>query len=388
MFYASLGRSGGGFLKEAGAERMNGMDGINGIRNMGYTAENVAGRKEVPAAVPKQDTMEVSAEYADDRVESVSEPEWKTFFEEIRKQFSGITFYTGESLLDCASAEKDGVSAVISHRFMEKLLSGGEEAAEYRERLVKALTRFQELSGGEPGTGIFIDTERAVCWKFAEEKEELREPYNKLNRVSDMLREFELSNARNQERWKQNQKKMLTSGVSNLYTMAAMTRDKAGTVSVVAKANRQISSLKMAAAGAKGVEAMKANAVVNSLRKLIAKCNSKVRKIEKAEQAEADYKRALKRKSAKKAEEYRKEMARRRRILRSENEGIRNMGMLEDWKNSSNFRLIDEMDRMQTAYDASMGQGASLPDGIGGGAAMGSGALMDAGIVAVETIVF
>ena len=113
-----------------------------------------------------------------------------------------------------------------------------------------------------------------------------------------------------------------------------------------------------------------------------------MRKIEKAEQAEADYKRALKRKSAKKAEEYRKEMARRRRILRSENEGIRNMGMLEDWKNSSNFRLIDEMDRMQTAYDASMGQGASLPDGIGGGAAMGSGALMDAGIVAVETIVF
>ena len=212
-------------MKEAGAERMNGMDGINGIRNMGYTAENVAGRKEVPAAVPKQDTMEVSAEYADDRVESVSEPEWKTFFEEIRKQFSGITFYTGESLLDCASAEKDGVSAVISHRFMEKLLSGGEEAAEYRERLVKALTRFQELSGGEPGTGIFIDTERAVCWKFAEEKEELREPYNKLNRVSDMLREFELSNARNQERWKQNQKKMLTSGVSNLYTMAALTRD-------------------------------------------------------------------------------------------------------------------------------------------------------------------
>ncbi len=203
-----------------------------------------------------------------------------------------------------------------------------------------------------------------------------------------MLREFELSNARNQERWKQNQKKMLTSGVSNLYTMAAMTRDKAGTVSVVAKANRQISSLKMAAAGAKGAEAMKANAVVNSLRKLIAKCNSKVRKIEKAEQAEADYKRALKRKSAKKAEEYRKEMARRRRILRSENEGIRNMGMLEDWKNSSNFRLIDEMDRMQTAYDASMGQGTSLPDGIGGGAAMGSGALMDAGIVAVETIVF
>ncbi len=276
---------------------------------------------------------------------------------------------------------------MISHRFMEKLLSGGVEAAEYRERLVKALTRFQELSGGEPGTGIFIDTERAVCWKFAE-KEELREPYNKLNRVSDMLREFELSNARNQERWKQNQKKMLTSGVSNLYTMAAMTRDKAGTVSVVAKANRQISSLKMAAAGAKGAEAMKANAVVNSLRKLIAKCNSKVRKIEKAEQAEADYKRALKRKSAKKAEEYRKEMARRRRILRSENEGIRNMGMLEDWKNSSNFRLIDEMDRMQTAYDASMGQGASLPDGIGGGAAMGSGALMDAGIVAVETIVF
>ena len=37
---------------------MNGMDGINGIRNMGYAAENLAGRKEVPAAVPKQDTME------------------------------------------------------------------------------------------------------------------------------------------------------------------------------------------------------------------------------------------------------------------------------------------------------------------------------------------
>ncbi len=375
-------------MKEAGAERMNGMYGINGIRNMGCAAESVAGRKEASAVVPKQDMMEVSAEYADDRAESVSEPEWKTFFEEIRKQFSGITFYTGESLFDCASAEKDGVSAVISHRFMEKLLSGGEEAAEYRERLVKALTRFQEISKGEPGTGIFIDMERAVCWKFAEEKEDLREPYQKLNRVSDMLREFELSNARNQERWKQNQKKMLTSGVSNLYALAAMTRDKAGTVSVVAKANRQISSLKMAAAGAKGAEAMKANAVVNSLRKLIAKCNSKMRKIEKAEQAEADYKRALKRKSAKKAEEYRKEMARRRRILRSENEGIRNMGMLEDWKNSSNFKLMDEMDRMQTAYDASIGQGTPLPEGIGGGAAMGGGAPMDAGIVAVETMVF
>lgn len=365
---------------------MKGMDGIHSVKSIGYAAETAPGgaaEKKEGFAAPKKDTLEVSGEYADDRAEGVPEQEWKEFFDGMRKQFSGMTFYTGNSFFDCVSADRDGVSVVISHRFMEKLLSGGEEAAEYRERLEKTLTRFQELSRGEAGTGVFIDTEKAVCWKFAEEKEELREPYNRLNRVSDMLKEFELSNARNQERWKQNQKKMLTSGVSNLYAMAAMTRDKAGTVSVVARTNRQISSLKMAAAGAKGAEAVKINAVVNSLRKLIAKCNSKIRKIEKAEQAEAEYKRALKKKSEKKREECRKEMSRRRRILRSENEGIKNMGLLEDWKNNSNFKLIDEMDRMQAAYHAAAGQEMTA-GGISGADAMPTGA----GIMVTETILF
>lgn len=373
--------------KKRGRIAMKGMEGIHGIKGVNYVAEiesgRMSGKKEDLAAEPRMDMLEVSEEYADERTELLSEPEWKGFFEGLRKQFSGITFYVGGSILDCVSADKNGVSAVISHSFMEKLLSGGEEAAEYRERLVKALECFQEVSHGEAGTGIFIDTEKAACWKFAEEKEELREPYSRLDRVSDMLKEFELSNTRSRERWKKNQQKMLTGGVSNLYAMAAMARDKAGTVSVVARANRQISSLKMAAAGAKGAEAMKINAVVNSLRKLIGKCNSKMRKIEKAEQAEAEYKRALKKKTAKKAEEYKREMNRRRRILRCENEGIKNAGMLEDWKNSSNFRRMDEMDRIQAEYQAAntVGAGSSGAADMGGSPAGGS-------IAVTETIVF
>lgn len=365
---------------------MKGMEGIYGIKGASYAAEREAsktgGKKEELPAVQKQDTLEVSEEYADEKTEGLFEPEWKEFFEGLRKQFSGVTFYVGGSISDCISAEKNGVSAVISHRFMEKLLSGGEEAAEYRERLVKALARFQEVSKGAAGTGIFIDTEKAVCWRFEEDREELREPYSRLERVSDMLKEFDISNTRNRERWKKSQQKMLTSGVSNLYAMAAMARDKAGTVSVVAKANRQISSLKMAAAGAKGAEAMKINAVVNSLRKLIGKCNAKMRKIEKAEQAEAEYKRALKKKSEKKAEECRREMNRRRRILRCENEGIKNAGMLEDWKNSSNFKRMDEMDRIQAEYQAANVVGA------GGVMADTGGSTAGEGIVATETIMF
>lgn len=108
-----------------------------------------------------------------------------------------------------------------------------------------------------------------------------------------------------------------------------------------------------------------------------------MRKIEKAEQAEAEYKRALKKKTAKKAEEYKREMNRRRRILRCENEGIKNAGMLEDWKNSSNFRRMDEMDRIQAEYQAAntVGAGSSGAADMGGSPAGGS-------IAVTETIVF
>lgn len=365
---------------------MKGMEGIYGTKNAGYPAEITGGKAAgkacaLPAA--KRDTLEVSGEYTEDWAEAAPLPEWKEFFEGLRKQFSGITFYTGDSLSDCASADRGGVSAVISHRFMEKLLSGGEEAAEYREKLVQALERFREVSGGEAGTGVFIDTGQAVCWKFTGEKEELREPYQKLNRVSEMLKQFELSNTQSKDRWKKNQQKTLASGVSNLYSLAAMTRDKAGVFSVVAKVNQQISSLRMAAAGAKGAEAAKINATVRSLRKLISKCNSKMRKIERAEQAEAEYKRALKKKAEKKTEECRRELSRRRRMLRCENEGIKNAGLLEDWKNGSSFRLMDEMERLQAAYQAS---GGVESPAVGGG--MEGGSSTGGGMAVTETIAF
>lgn len=365
---------------------MKGIDGIHSIKGMDYGKEpaKADGREENILILPREDLLEVSREYEEDIMEAPLEPEWKTFFEGLRKQFKDVTFYMGDCLSDCASAERDGVSVVISHRFMEKILYGGEEGTEYRERLVHALTRFCEDSHGKKGTGIFIDTEQAVCWKFTEEKEELREPYQKLNRVSDMLKEFELSHTRNQERQKKNRQKMLTGGVSNLYAMAAMTKDKPSVFSVVAKANRQISSLKMAAAGAKGAEAAKINAVVNSLRKLIAKCNSKLRKIDKAEQAEAEYKRALKRKTEKKVEECRRELNRRRRILRCENEGIKNAGILEDWKNSSNFKLMDEMERLQAAYQAAGGSEIEMSGENGSDSAAGAAS---GGSIAVTEII-
>ncbi len=291
------------------------------------------------------DKLEISDEYTDEYENRVG---LREFFNELKKNFPNVNFFMG-SFADCKYADKNGISIVLSSSFVENLVSGGEEGEKCRDIISKVLEELKKVTNGKTGTGVFIDDEKAVFWELNKtQKEDIKNPQkNQLNSIAELLKRFDTMNQKNENKNKQSS---TLNNVSGLYALAAMARNKSGVLSVVAKANMQIASLKVSASGASKSEAAKMNNIVKSLKKLIAKCSAKMRKIEKAEQAENDYRQARKKKIAKKVEHKRKEAVRRRKVVRSYSEGIKNIGMLEDWKNASSAKLIDQMEQFVSIY--------------------------------------
>jgi len=100
---------------------MNGIEAVQGTNGAAYIIGKGQDKAEKTSVIfePNVDKFNISGDYDFAK----GEVGLREFFDSLKKDFPMIEFYVGDRFSDCTAADKNGVSVVLSERFMEKLVA-------------------------------------------------------------------------------------------------------------------------------------------------------------------------------------------------------------------------------------------------------------------------
>lgn len=247
-----------------------------------------------------------------------------------------------DSLRSAAVALGEGNYLILSESFFEKMKSSQDAYEKGKSILVQMLSRLSSSGSATRAQGFYLSENEALYWSAdtsAERNAQVQPepnkgafPWNSTGQNSPGFSSSVYSKTG----------KVSLKVISRSYNNLAGARTKGQVQTVMSRARRDISNLRLSACFGDNQERMKAKAAISSMQKLLQRGSRKIRRLNEAELTALRQKRAQKRQEHSRELQLmleRKKMETRRRTA---DECIRKEGQLEEINQSFRFRRYNK----------------------------------------------
>lgn len=250
----------------------------------------------------------------------------QNFFNELRKNSSGITIWTenqGASgrdvIADLADEMGNGIYLVVSDSFLESMKAGGESFKKKSEILLQVMHKLSMSCKPQMTVGAYLDDHQAVFWKVSDRQDDANSRLALLNTAQENTASNPYGETVNSLRLRSTCGP-ISYNTAAAYAKLAHAKSKAAVQSVMQQTQRQIASLRLLVSFSSGEEAEKAKAALRSYQKLLLRGNTKIRQLSEAHLTELKKERAVEKQEKEKAEFW-ADQARRNKVSRNIRDG-------------------------------------------------------------------
>ncbi len=295
-----------------------------------------------------------------------------------------------EELKRLAAGLGNGKYVVISQEFLERMGKNGEEfdrCVSILTDMIRRLAAGNDSAGGHgtggripAGQGVWLDSDRAVFWSLPESSQTdfIKKMTEKSSSSRSGIPEATVLHGMpesGQKTSKTDFRKPVNVSYSAMshYSGLARAGSKGEVKKVMGDIHRSIGNLRLASCFGDEKERLKARQVLNSLQKLLARGNRKIKKLEEEELLGVRKKRAEKARKEKRVRQIKLELKKRRSArLRADSrlvqEGISDTYMIfGDWRNRNDY----EAEHLEQSSDFISGAAGGIDVGMGTGAGGG-----------------
>lgn len=256
----------------------------------------------------------------------------------------------GGELPGLAAGLGKGTHLVISGKFLERMGSSTEEFGKCSSVLTGIAKQLAGQEGSSMASGAYVGQSGAAFWTAG------NQPETEEGRQAGLSRFSDTSADKNDILTRQLSKTAAVS-VSRHYSRLAGARTKGQVQTVMADVQRSIGNLQMTAVYGDDEEKVKASRALRSLKKLLARGNRKISRLNKEQLAALKKKRAEKEQEEKKAEQARQEIKR----IRAGKAGSDHSLVMEGKADESYIRGYRHYRKLKEEYEGSRISGADMP---------------------------